>query len=227
MTTTILANWKSTKTMSEASHWLQTFLHHYKPNQDLNIIIAPPTPYLATLKHILTKTAVTGISLAVQDISPFPTGSYTGAVAADMLAGLVRYALVGHSERRTYFHESHTDIARKVAEAQSAGITPILCLDMPYARTQLAALDPEALDQELLIGYTPVAAVNLEIPQLPEEQQENILTIKKMAPGIPILYGGSIRRENKADYLKLAGISGLMVGSSCLDPEEFAEICKL
>lgn len=227
MTTTILANWKSTKTMSEASRWLQTFLRHYKPNPDLNIIIAPPTPYLATLKHILAKAAVSGISLAAQDISPFPTGSYTGAVAADMLTGLVQYGLVGHSERRTYFHETHSEIARKVTEAQNAGIIPILCLDMDYARTQLAALEPEAVDQELLIGYTPVAAVNLEIPQLPEEQQENILAMQKMASGIPILYGGSVRKENKTAYLKLAGISGLMVGSSCLDPQEFAEICKL
>lgn len=225
MTTSVLANWKSNKTLSEAVTWLETFLDVYEPQPHLKIIIAPPGIFLVPLKHILDTRNADHISLALQDLSPFPTGSYTGAVAADMVRDLVDFALVGHSERRRHFHESLTEIASKITESQAAGIIPILCLDTPYASAQLAALDQQNLDQDLLIGYGPVEVINLKTPPPPEGQQEAIRKIQQMIPDHDILYGGSINRHNADSYLQLSGVSGLMVGSACLNPVEFAAIC--
>jgi triosephosphate isomerase len=227
MTTYILANWKSNKTRSEAVLWLETFLEHYIPLPDLKVIIAPPAVFLDPLKQILDQHKPADISLAIQDISPFPTGSYTGACAADMLRNLVDFAIVGHSERRHHFHETHAEIARKTSEAQGAGITPILCIDRPYAIEQIAALEQTALDNDILIGFGPVHAINQE-PALPSEQQKkDIQAIQKMIPNQTILYGGSVNAENGPAFLQIPGISGLMVASASLDAQEFARICTL
>ena len=226
MTITILANWKSNKTKTDAVRWLETFLGLYTPNPNVNVIIAPPHVYLTTLKQILDQHKPQRITLAAQDISPYPFGSYTGAITADMVKDMVDYVLVGHSERRRYFHESHAEVAMKIEACQNAGITPILCLDKPDIRPQIAALGDHVFKQDLFIGYGPVDGVNLEIPHDPADQQKTILDITKKANNIPILYGGSIRPENKNSYLSLQGVSGLMVGSSSLDPQEFAKICN-
>jgi triosephosphate isomerase len=224
MTTYLLANWKSNKTLGESVLWLETFLATYESKPNLKIIIAPPAHYLAPLHAILSKHGAKQISLAAQDISPFPTGSYTGAIAADILKDFVDFAIIGHSERRRYFHESHSEIGSKASEAQAAGITPILCVDMDYVRAQIGALDQEILDAGLLIGYGPVSAIDMETPPLPENTQECITKIQHMVPNQAILYGGSIQSHNAQSYQDLTGISGLMVGSACLDAEEFAKI---
>ncbi|NCO31390.1 triose-phosphate isomerase, partial [bacterium] len=74
--------------------------------------------------------------------SPFPVGKYTGATAASQLASLgVKYAIVGHSERRRYFSEDNTQVANKVRQCVEAGIIPIVCVDDEYVSTQAAAID--------------------------------------------------------------------------------------
>ncbi len=226
MTTYLLANWKSNKTLAEATLWVETFLLHYFPQPHLKIIIAPPAIFLEPLIRILDRQATHHVSLAAQDLSPFPTGPYTGAVAADMVRGLVDFAILGHSERRRHFQESHQEIANKVSETVDAGITPILCVDLPYARKQLTALSDKDLD-ELLIGYGPVEAIGLDIPQAPEDTAKAIREIQALAPGKALLYGGSVSADNAANYLRIPGVAGLMVASASMDPIEFAKICKI
>jgi triosephosphate isomerase len=220
----VLANWKSHKTMAEAETWLKKFSRLYRPAPQLKVIIAPPAIHLALLLQLLQKQELPGIALAIQDLSPFPMGSYTGAVAAEMVLDLVDFAILGHSERRRYFHETNQDVANKASEAGAAGIQPIVCVDQPYARAQLAAMDEKDL-KRLLIGYGPVEAIGIDMPQSPEKVREAIAEIQLLAPHTPILYGGSINAGNAADYLSLAGVAGLMVGAASRDPEEFARIC--
>lgn len=226
MTTYLLANWKSNKTLSEARRWLETFLQHYRPHPHLQVIVAPPAIYLEPLRGILDKQAAIHISLAAQDLSPFPTGSYTGAVAADMVRGLVDFAILGHSERRRHFHESHQHIANKVSETVDAGITPLLCVDLPYAQQQFSALNEQDIDK-LLIGYGPVEAIGLDIPQAPEKTLQAIEKLQTLVPDKSILYGGSVSTDNAASYLSIPGVAGLMVASACMDPIIFNDICKI
>lgn len=226
MTRYVLANWKSHKTMAEAETWLATFCQLYQPDPQVQVILAPSLVFLAPLQQLLQKQETKHLALAVQDLSPFPLGAYTGAVAAEMVRGLVDYALVGHAERRRYFHETNQEIANKVSEAVATGIRPILCVDRPYARAQLAALN-ETDTGELLIGYGPVEAIGLAVPQSPEKAARTVREIRDTMPGRPILYGGSIDAANAGTYMKLAGVAGLMVGAASLAAEEFAKICRI
>lgn len=228
MTTTyILANWKANKSLATARQWLEIFLDLYEPTPGLQVVVAPPAPFLAPLKEFITSSGKAAISLAVQDISPYPLGSYTGALPADMMAALVDYVIVGHSERRRYFHETHLDVANKVSEAQGAGLTPILCLDLPYAQEQMAALDSASLEQDLLVGYGPVYAINQHVPSDVTENISDIAKIKKICGDLPLLFGGSVGPGNSAGYLELPELAGLMVASASLDPREFANVCRI
>ncbi|MBU1056629.1 MAG: triose-phosphate isomerase, partial [Proteobacteria bacterium] len=94
-----------------------------------------------------------------------------------------------------------------------------------YARSQIAALN-EADLEDLIIGYGPVDAIGINVPQSLEKIKEGIEEIRIIAPDKPILYGGSINEDNAGDYLAIVGLSGLMVGTASLDPVAFARICE-
>ncbi len=219
----LVANWKSHKTTREAEQWLTIFLKVYRPNPLLEVIIAPSFVSLEPMQRLLQELGTTQISLASQDLSAFPTGAYTGAVSAAMVRDLVDYTFVGHAERRRYFHETHQEVANKVTEAVTVGITPILCLDQPYAAAQIAALS-EADAEKVIIGYGPVEAIGIDIPQSLELVSEVVQEIHARLPQQPILYGGSLNAANAAAYLDIDGIGGVMAGSASLDPHEFARI---
>ncbi len=221
----VVANWKSNNTLAEGRQWLSHFLGHYRPHPDLTVIIAPAFPFLVPLKELLVDSK-SGVLLAAQDVSPFPLGSYTGAVAAEMLNGMADYVLVGHSERRRWFHESNQEVANKVHEAVTMGITPILCVDQPYARAQFAALSNHELASSI-IGYGPVEAVGVDSAPSPERVSAAVSQLQAMAPDSPILYGGSVSAENAGDYMQIRGLAGLMTATASLDPQEFAAICQL
>lgn len=220
----IVANWKANKTWSEAKSWLQEFCSLYNPAPHLTIIIAPPAIHLAPCKHFLKEQENSAITLAIQDLSPFPLGSYTGALPAELASELVDFAILGHSERRRYFHETNQDIANKASEAASVGIKPIVCVDQEYARAQLAALDDEET-KGLIIGYGPREAAGVNRAQAPATVAKAMAKIQAMTPDAPLLYGGSVTSANAADYLNIAGVAGLMVGSASLDAQEFAALC--
>ena len=222
----VLANWKSHKTLSEAEAWMKKFFQLYSPESGLEVIIAPSFPYLVPMWQMLQEFGADHhITLAAQDLSPFPFGPYTGAVAADMVSDLAGYAILGHSERRRYFHETNQEVANKLSEAVAAGMKPIVCVDEPYARAQIAALNDEELN-DLIIGYGPAEAIGGNIAQLPEKASAAIEKIQAIIPDKSILYGGSMNKDNAADYLQIGGIAGLMVGTASMDPSEFADICR-
>jgi len=165
------------------------------------------------------------VALAVQDISPFPRGGYTGAVAADMVAGLARYALVGHSERRRYFYETNMDVANKVSEAVDARLIPIVCVDGSNALAQLGALE-DALSEPLLVAYTPGEATGTRIAEEPIRVVDSVNHIKEMFGSWPILYGGALQPANVGKYFQLPQLAGVFVGAASLDPDTFIAICN-
>ncbi|MEJ2032281.1 MAG: triose-phosphate isomerase [Deltaproteobacteria bacterium] len=224
MTTYIVANWESYATLKTAEQWLVDFVHYYTPRPEVEVVVAPPFVFLHHLKNAIGRHKPDGLSLAAQDLSPFPFGDYTGAIAAEMVKGIAEFAILGHFSRRRYFHESHQEIANKVSEAVAAEITPILCVDPSYARAQIAALEELTLEH-LILAYDPYSAVGAPGAPTPRETAKAVAEIASLVPGRPILYGGPVRVDNARSYYDLDLVSGLLVGSASLDPLDFANIC--
>jgi triosephosphate isomerase (TIM) len=221
----IVANWKCHKTGDEGRRWFDRFARLYRPNPELQVVVAPSLLSLENLSSHIDRLDLKNVTLAVQDISPFPRGGYTGAVAADMVTGFARYAIVGHSDRRRYFHETNMDVVNKVAEAVDAGLIPIVNVDSSYALAQLGALEEPAADS-LIVAYSPVEAMTAKIAEPPHRVVESVSRIQQMFSNWPIIYGGAISPTNVGKYLQLPELSGIFVGASSLDADIFADICN-
>jgi triosephosphate isomerase len=221
----VIGNWKCHKSSDDGRRWLDRFAALYRPHRDLQVIVAPSMVSLESIAGHLKGLSLENVSLAAQDVSPFPKGSYTGAVAADMVSKMAGYAIIGHSERRRYFHETSQDVVNKVTEAADSGLVPIVCVDSSNAFAQLAALaDIEC--KQLLVAYTPVDALNFKIPESPAKVAETVAHLRQKFPAFPVVYGGALLPENVREYLQLSSLSGVFVGSSSLEPETFADICS-
>ncbi len=221
----VIGNWKCHKDLQMARKWFDEFSGIYKPIDDVEIIIAPTFVCLEGIAEYLKHLGLKNVSLAAQDVSSFPKGAYTGAVAADLIKPMVDYVIVGHSDRRRYFHETSHDVANKFNESVDAGLIPIVCVDQPYAMSQLTALIDIDYDQ-MIIAYGPVDALNFRIPESPEKIEKAAQFISQVLPKNPIVYGGSLLPDNAHDYVSIKGLSGLFVGSASLEPDTFNEICR-
>lgn len=222
----VIGNWKCHKNIEDAGRWFDTFSSLYRPAPEVEVIVAPSFICLPALAARLKERGPGGVFLAAQDISPFPKGGYTGAIAADMVRGLAGSVIVGHSERRRYFHETIQDVVNKVHEAVDFGLRPILCVEPATAMAQLAPLTD--IDcEKMIIAYCPVDPLTFRIPESPDRVREGIRFIAEMHPNRAIVYGGSITPDNAADYLTLPGLSGVMVGAASLEAGSFAGICHL
>lgn len=212
MTFLVIANFKSNLTQAEVSSWLKAI----KPQPGM--VVAPSFLHLPLFSNLASK-----ISLCAQDVSPFPKGSYTGAINAEQLKELgVTYCLVGHSERRRYFHESSSEVANKVKELLNVGITPLVCMDEADVTAQFAALDSEYLDR-CIFCYEP----NDGIGGTQTATQGQITSVRKkieeFIPGCKFIYGGSINSDNVTALLEL-NLFGVLVGSSSLDPSHYLQL---
>ncbi len=232
----LVANWKSNKSIAEATAWLQRITNHAFPRNpakrasritNLEIILAAPFTLLSDLKKQLTieQSNNRTIYLAAQDVSPFPSGAHTGEVSAAMLKGLVDYVIVGHSERREYFGETEEVVAKKTTQALEAGLKPIVCLDEPYLESQIRAIEQlsNRTMRELFFAYEPLAALKLDQPATAEQATQVAQKIKSLVPGAVVLYGGDVDSHNAADY---RGLDGLLIGQASLAADGFRKIIE-
>jgi len=220
----VIGNWKCNKGREAAQQWFSEFAGLYQPVEGLEVIVAPSFICLLSLSQYVQALQLSNVFLAAQDVSPFPKGSYTGAVAADMVKGMVDYVIIGHSERRRYFHETSQDTANKMTESVEAGLKPIVCIDQPYAMSQLTALNDIDCD-EMILAYGPVEATSARVPEQPQRVAEAAAFISQVQPGRPVVYGGSLSPDNVEKYNALPQLSGVFVGQASLDARAFADIC--
>lgn len=211
----IIATFKSHKTVSEVESWLSAVDPH-TALLSAKVAVAPSFPHLAIEAWPST------IARAAQDVSPFPPGSYTGAVNAAQLADLgVSYCLVGHSERRRYFHETHTEIANKIRELLAVGITPVLCLSKDDITPQLAAMEDSHKDSCVYVYEPPADIGGTETAPL-ENITATVELLRSLTPSRPVLYGGSV---NAGNIRNLSGlVDGSLVSTASLDPQSFIDL---
>ena len=233
----LIGNWKQHGSRAA----IQAFSEQWAldANPRLHIAIAPPFPYLQALGEVFPEG-----QLAAQDCSTHAQGAYTGEVSADMLADLgCQYVLVGHSERRQYHGETDELIADKLAAAQSAGLTPVLCVGEQQAAREAGAQEDVVRAQlrsalatpqpNLLIAYEPVWAIGTGLTATPDQANEMHAMIKQEAESLlgpsqatPILYGGSVNAENADALFACPHVDGALVGGASLEAASFMAIAQ-
>ncbi|MBI5151417.1 MAG: triosephosphate isomerase [Candidatus Pacebacteria bacterium] len=221
----VLANWKSHKTLEEAVGWLAE-VGPLGTNSPYEVIVCPPFPFLYPLSQEI-RAKKYRISLGIQDVSPFPAGAYTGAVCVRNLKGLgVKYALVGHSERRNYFHETVQEIANKVTQLIEENITPIVCIDREHTIAQANALEGGER-KRCLVLYETVGHIGTgEVEDLPSVLRSVDEIHHAFGFPIPVIYGGSVSDTSRDFFMKHEKLAGVVVGTKSLDPKEFAKIIQ-
>jgi len=237
----IAANWKMNKTIAETREFLRDFIPAVKHVADLDIVIAPPFTSLAAAGEALKGT---NVQLASQDMFWEEKGAYTGEVSPAMLldAGC-SHVIIGHSERRQYFHEDDAVINKKIKAAKKAGLGVIFCcgesLEEREADKTFDVIGREiekGLDgvdaENLVVAYEPIWAIGTGKTASPEQAQEVHAFIRERlgklygsaAAGIRILYGGSVTPENVDILMACKDVNGGLVGGASLKPDSFAKL---
>jgi triosephosphate isomerase (TIM) len=244
----IAGNWKMNKDVNEAVSFvkeLKTKVTEFPENVD--VIICPPFVALASINEIVKDTK---IGLGAQNMHFEEEGAYTGEVSAKMLKSAgCKYVILGHSERRTYFHETDEMINKKVKKALSSDMTPILCIGETLqereqgitnqvvekqVRGALADLSPDQISK-IILAYEPVWAIGTGKTASNEQAEEvhafirsliKAVSNQNVADGIIIQYGGSMKPDNANGLLKQPDIDGGLIGGACLKVDAFMGIIK-
>ena len=245
----VAGNWKMNTTLTEGIELAKAVNSLVKKlnNTETGVAIAPPFTHLSEIAKVIDPDR---ICLAAQNCSSEESGAYTGEIAPEMLANLgVKAVILGHSERRSYFTESHGMLAKKVNLVLKHGMKPIFCcgevLEEREAEKQNQVVKKQ-LDESLfhlpadslkncIIAYEPVWAIGTGKTASPQQAQEmhayirQLLTEKygvEVAAEITILYGGSCKPSNAAELFENADVDGGLIGGASLKAEDFLGIIE-
>lgn len=243
------ANWKMNLTLLQAESLMNELMaipHDLKGNQEA--VFGVPFPYLINVKSKLA--GKKNVFVAAQNCYDKKSGAYTGEVSAEMLKSInVDYVILGHSERREYFNESHAMLAAKVNICLENGLKPIFCCGEPlsvreagnensFVETQLKESLFHLTAVQLagfVIAYEPIWAIGTGKTATNEQAQEMHAYIRKVMAGqygkevadsISILYGGSVKAGNAKDIFGQPDVDGGLVGGASLIAVDFAAIIK-
>jgi len=238
----IAGNWKMNGSLAANASLLQAVLDGSK-GMNCQVAVCVPSAYLAQVQALLAGQSL--IALGSQDVSAQEVGAFTGEISAGMLKDFaVRFAIVGHSERRQYHAESDAVVALKAQRALSSGITPIVCVGETLAERQAGQTEEVVRRQlaaiihtnghcisEIVVAYEPVWAIGTGLTATPEQAQEVHAVLRAQLKAatshsnrISILYGGSMNAANAPHLLAQADIDGGLIGGAALKATDFLAI---
>jgi triosephosphate isomerase len=242
----VAGNWKMNGNLASNQALLQSLAEGLSRVAGVKCAVLAPFPYLAQVQQSLSGS---GIAWGAQNVSQFDAGAYTGEVSGAMLVDFgCRYAIVGHSERRTLFGENNGIVAQKYEAALKAGLTPIFCVGETLAQREsgetervVAAQLDAVLERSgalslahAIIAYEPVWAIGTGKTATPDQAQSVHAFIRSRVAGhdaavaenVQILYGGSVKGGNAAELFAMADIDGGLIGGASLDANEILTICR-
>ena len=241
------ANWKMNLTLEQGKTLTAAILQAtLTTNIDHQVILGVPFPYLISVKEQIGNHE--NVFAAAQNCYSKPSGAYTGEVSVEMLKSIgIQHVIIGHSERREYFNESHAMLADKINICLEFGLTPIFCCGEPlaireagtqnsYVATQLEEslfhLSPQQLTG-FIIAYEPIWAIGTGKTATNEQAQEIQAYIRQViaakydsivADSISILYGGSVKAGNAKEIFAQPDVDGGLVGGASLVATDFITI---
>lgn len=212
----IAANWKLFYTREQL-----TKIAHLRPTEQLEVVVAPPFPYIIEARRILPDF----ISVCAQNVCPYETGVFTGEVTSKMIKSInCDTVIIGHSERRTYFQETDVDIKNKLISCLNQNLRVILCvgeaLNMRQLRFDALLEQLNVLEdgQSVIIAYEPVWCIGTGIIPRNDEIREIVVFIKdrcmKMGVECRVLYGGSVTSRNVGLLNEIEELDGYLIGGA-------------
>lgn len=244
--TLIAGNWKLNGSKQSIVELLAGITAGLDSQVNVSVAVCSPYIYIPLVEGVL---AGGPVAWGAQDVSEQQSGAYTGEISAGMLAEFsCQYCLVGHSERRSLFHETDVDTANKYKALLSEGITPVLCVGESLEerdqgitvsvvkRQILAVIEAYGIEsiKGAVIAYEPVWAIGTGRTATPEQAQEVHAAIRALlaehdasvAEETQILYGGSMNPANASALLAMPDIDGGLIGGASLKADDFLAICR-
>jgi triosephosphate isomerase (TIM) len=247
----VAGNWKMYKTVAEARHLVSEMVPGLQSIPTVEKVICPPFTAILPVSALLEGTE---IRVGAQNLYWETAGAFTGEISPAMVKEFCQYVIIGHSERRAYFAETDQTVNKKVHAAITHGITPIVCVGetleeneagrtfevvFRQVKSGLAGVDiggdGDAGDS-LVIAYEPVWAIGTGRAATPAGANDVVSQVirpalvelfgERSAQSIRVLYGGSVKADNAADFFLEPDIDGALVGGASLKASEFTQIVQ-
>ncbi|MHC5252319.1 triose-phosphate isomerase [Listeria kieliensis] len=243
----IAGNWKMNKTAAKAAEFVEEVKGKVPGKEAVDSVIASPALFLRDLTRLAEGT---NLQISAQNCYFEDEGAFTGETSPFALADLgVSYVVIGHSERREYFHETDEDINKKAHAILKHGMLPIICcgetLEQREAgqtndwvsgqiKAALKGLTEEQVSKSI-IAYEPIWAIGTGKSSTSKDANDTCAVIRKTvaeavsekaAEAVRIQYGGSVKPENIAEYMAESDIDGALVGGASLEPKSFLALLE-
>ena len=245
----IAGNWKMNLALDDSVNLVKAITEGIHDLNDVDVLVAPPFTSLHTVKKAIGNSR---IALAAQNMHWEAAGAFTGEISGPMLVETgCTHVILGHSERRSLFHETDEMVDKKVKAASEAGLIPIICIGETLEQRENGQTFDVVMDQldgslaqwlakrrmplTAVLAYEPVWAIGTGKTATPEQAQEVHQYIRNWiadrfdqdtAKSIRILYGGSVKPDNAGELMSMLDIDGALVGGASLKPELFIPIIR-
>ncbi|HPG00108.1 MAG TPA: triose-phosphate isomerase [Kiritimatiellia bacterium] len=243
----VAGNWKMNKTVADAITLVNGLKADLAAMDKVDVVVCPPFTALAAVAQALKDTK---IAVGAQNMHWEKSGAFTGEVSAEMLREIgVHYVILGHSERRAYFHETDETVNRKTKAALAAGLRPIVCVGETLEQReagQMASVVESQVRGSLaglssadllgtVVAYEPVWAIGTGRTATPAQAQEVHALIRgvlksmadeHVAQSVRIQYGGSVKGSNAKELFGQQDIDGGLIGGASLEAKSFVDIVR-
>lgn len=214
---------------------------------EVEVVVFPPFTDLRSVQTTISSDKI-DIRFGAQDLSPFDSGAHTGDISGEFLAKLdCSYVIIGHSERRMDHHESDETVTLKTLAALKHGLVPVICVGetsedlekfgasaVPVGQLRYV-LDRIPADATIVVAYEPVWAIGSGQAATPKQAQEVCAALRStiaevhsadQAAATRVLYGGSVKAQNIAQFMRETDVDGALVGGASMDIDEFSAIVR-
>ncbi|MDC5695494.1 triose-phosphate isomerase [Mammaliicoccus sciuri] len=245
----IAGNWKMNKTVQEAKDFVNE-LPALPDTNEVDSVICAPTLQLDALVNLTKEGVAQGLQIGAQNVYFEDNGAFTGETSPAALEDLgVKYVVLGHSERREYFHETDEDVNKKALAVFSHNMTPIICVGETLEEREAgkaesvvggqveAALKGFTEDQvkATVIAYEPIWAIGTGKSSTSEDANQMCAHVRNVVAGafsqeaadaLRVQYGGSVKPENIKEYMAQSDIDGALVGGASLKVDSFVALLE-